>query len=205
MRFTAFVAAGLVVIAANAESSTSTDVASTTTSVSPAQSSAASEITECLEKCDESDTACRAHCIAVPSPDTANVNATTSCVAACPQGDGTAADNKAYSDCVSACIGQYYFTETGTPNLSTAGPDSGSGSDSSTSTASATVTEVETTITKSGSTVVTAVASTIAPAASQTGSGKGDSDTTTSSSHGAAAVYGPASFGLFGVIAGLLL
>ncbi|KAI1265651.1 hypothetical protein F5Y18DRAFT_435598 [Xylariaceae sp. FL1019] len=203
MRFTAFIGASLFAISTIAQSSTSTDVASTTVSTSPAQDSAAAAITECLEECDETDTTCRAHCIAVPSPDTANVNATTSCVAACPQGQGTAADNAAYADCVNGCIGQYYFTETGTPKLSTAGPDSGS--DASSSTASAAITEVEITITQSGSTVVTSVQSTVAPDASQTGEDRTGSDTTTSSSHAAAAVYGPAGFGIFGVIAGIWL
>lgn len=42
------------------------------------------------------------------------MNATTECVAECPQGNGTATDNSNYADCVNSCIGQNYFTSSGT-------------------------------------------------------------------------------------------
>ncbi|KAI0508604.1 hypothetical protein F5B22DRAFT_649900 [Xylaria bambusicola] len=192
MRFTAFIAAGLFAVAASAQSSTSagTAVASSTASVDPAQSSLAAQIQACLDDCDESDTRCRANCIAVPSPDTQNVNATTSCVAACPQGNGSKADNDAYADCVQGCIGQYYYTSTGTPNLATkAGGNS----------ASEATGEVKTTITSGGSTFVTEVPKTASQASDAPAS------TMTNSDNGAA-VYGPIGTGItfFGLLAGIL-
>ncbi|KAI0421020.1 hypothetical protein EKO27_g10460 [Xylaria grammica] len=192
MRFTSFIVAGLFAVAASAQSSTSstTAVASTTVSVDPAQSSLASEIEQCLAQCDDSDTKCRANCIAVPSPDNQNVNATTACVAECPQGNGTAADNQAYSDCVQKCIGDYYYTTTGTPNLATSKAGNADGS--------ASVTEVATTIVSGGSTIVTSVPHTVSQAS--------DGPSSTSSSEGAAAVYGPVGTGLtlFGLLAGFV-
>ncbi|KAI1115240.1 hypothetical protein F5Y14DRAFT_140380 [Nemania sp. NC0429] len=189
MRFTSFIVAGLFAAAASAQSATSTVASSSVASVDPAQSSAASEIEKCLALCDESDTRCRANCIAVPSPDNDNVNATTSCVAACPQGNGTAEDNTAYAKCVDGCIAEFYYTTTGTPNLAT----SKAGNDGSS------VTLVPTTITTDGSTITTSVPVT------SSGSGSANSASTTSSDSGAA-VYGPvgAGLGLFGLLAGFI-
>lgn len=138
---------------------------------------------------DPKDTKCRANCIAVPSPDNANVNATTSCVAACPQGNGTAEDNDAYAECVKGCIGEYYYTTTGTPNLAT----SKAGNDDSS------VTQVPTTIVSDGSTIVTSVPVT------KSASNSANSASPTSTDSGAA-VYGPvgAGLGLFGLLAGFI-
>ncbi|KAI0489524.1 hypothetical protein F4859DRAFT_461208 [Xylaria cf. heliscus] len=196
MRFTSFIVAGLFAVAANAQSSSPAEtgtatntVASSSVSIDPAQSSIASQIEQCLAKCDDTDTKCRANCIAVPSPDTQNVNATTSCVADCPQGNGTAPDNQAYADCVQTCIGQYYYTTTGTPNLATSKAGNSDGG--------ASVTQVPTTIVTDGSTIVTSVPST---ASSASGS------SATSSSDSGAAVYGPVGTGLtlFGLLAGFI-
>ncbi|KAI1817980.1 hypothetical protein GGS20DRAFT_425811 [Poronia punctata] len=198
MRFTSFVAAGLFAIAANAQSST-TQAPATTVSVDPAQSSAVDEITECLAACDESDTVCRAHCIAVPSPDSQNVNETTTCVANCDQGSGSAADNAAYGDCVSNCIGQFYFTNTGTPDLATS-----SKAGSNTENGGSSVTQVPTTITSGGSTYTTHVPSTTG------GSSNSDDDAppTSSSSAAAATMYPHAGtigtgLGFVGLLAGV--
>ncbi|KAI0443125.1 hypothetical protein F4803DRAFT_332372 [Xylaria telfairii] len=189
MRFTSFIVAGLFAVAASAQSSVTETGSATSASVDPAQSSAASQIEQCLAKCDPSDTKCRANCIAVPSPDNQNVNATTSCVAACPQGDGSAADTQKYSDCVQDCIGKYYYTTTGTPNLATS--QAGNNGDS------ASVTQIATTIVTDGSTIVTSVPSTVSSASG--------SSQTTSSDNGAA-VYGPVGTGLtlFGLLAGFI-
>ncbi|KAI1826470.1 hypothetical protein F4861DRAFT_497364 [Xylaria intraflava] len=196
MRFTSFIVAGLFAIVASAQSSveetgsaTSSVASTTAASIDPAQSSEAAKIDQCLASCDASDTKCRANCIAVPSPDNANVNATTTCVAACPQGSGTPSDNQAYANCVNGCIAQFYFTSTGTPNLATSNAGNSAG---------ASVTNVQTTITSGGSTFVTDVAST-----------KGSSETahpSTTSSKGGAAVYGPVGtgLGLFGLLAGFI-
>jgi hypothetical protein len=123
------------------------------------------------------------------------VNKTTACVAACPQGSGTAADNQAYSDCVQGCIGQFYFTSSGTPNLAT--------TNSGGSSAVPSVTQIPTTITTDGKTFTTSIPSTVAPSQSESGS---NSPTTTSSSKGGAAVYGPVGTGLgfLGLLAGFI-
>lgn len=65
------------------------------------------------------DVDCQSKCIAVPSPNTQQVNATNNCVAACPVGKGSAAENRDYEKCVNDCIGKYYYTSTGTPALTT--------------------------------------------------------------------------------------
>ncbi|KAI1197515.1 hypothetical protein F5X97DRAFT_176553 [Nemania serpens] len=148
------------------------------------------DLTYCLRYIgDPSDTKCRANCIAVPSPDDDSVNATTSCVAACPQGNGTAEDNDAYAKCVDGCIGQYYYTTTGTPNLAT----SNAGNDDSS------VTQVPTTIVTDGSTIITSV-----PVTASSPSNSANSANPTSDS--GAAVYGPvgAGLGLFGLLAGFI-
>ncbi|KAI1754993.1 hypothetical protein F4782DRAFT_489592 [Xylaria castorea] len=189
MRFASFIVAGLFAVAASAQSSTTT-AASSSVSADPAQSSAASALEQCLASCSPDDTKCRADCVAVPSPDVQSVNATTACVAACPQGNGTAADNEAYANCVQGCIAQYYYTSTGTPNLST--------SHSGNSDSSASVTQVPTTIVSGGSTIVTSVPSTVSSARA------GSSPTTTPGS--GAAAYGPVGTGLtlFGLLAGFI-
>ncbi|KAI0872330.1 hypothetical protein GGS24DRAFT_19646 [Hypoxylon argillaceum] len=186
MRFTSFIVAGLFAVAASAQTTTTAEASTSVSTSDPAQSSA-SEIEQCLAKCDDSDTRCRANCIAVPSPDTENVNATTACVAACPQGNGTAADNQAYADCVQNCIAEYYYTSTGTPNLAT----------SAASNVGSSVTQVATTIVSDGSTIVTSVPS--------TASGSSSPASTTSPDSGAA-VYGPvgAGIGLFALLAGFI-
>ncbi|KAI1322008.1 hypothetical protein F5Y16DRAFT_56455 [Xylariaceae sp. FL0255] len=195
MRFTSFIIAGLFAVATSAATTVASST-STTVSTSSAQSSEAAQIQSCLAGCSPSDTKCRANCIAVPSPDTANVNATTSCVAACPQGNGTAADNQNYANCVSGCIGDYYYTSTGTPNLATSSGASGSGASA---TATPSVTDIQTTITSGSSTITTSFTSTVSAASSS-------ASPTSSSSKGAAAVYGPigSGLGLFGLLAGFI-
>jgi len=74
-----------------------------------------SELTRCLNNCGPTDTNCQAHCVSVPSPNQQQVNATTACVAACPQGKGTAADIEAYTTCRNNCIADNFLTTGGTP------------------------------------------------------------------------------------------
>ncbi|KAK7744970.1 hypothetical protein SLS53_003203 [Cytospora paraplurivora] len=129
MRFTHFLVAGALAVLASAQS---TDVASSTaTSVASATTSDAAVSSEvaCLNACGTGDVNCQAKCIAVPSPDAAQANATTECVAACDQGNGTASENQAYADCVQGCINTNYYTSTGTPAQST-GASGASASDS---------------------------------------------------------------------------
>ncbi|KAK8042030.1 hypothetical protein PG993_006553 [Apiospora rasikravindrae] len=125
MQLNTLLFAGMLTLTTNAAESSSqavketksTPAAPTTTvaSLTPEQSA----ITACLDACKAGDVDCQSKCIAVPSPNTQQVNATNNCVAACPVGKGTAADNKAYQDCFNDCIGKYYYTSTGTPALST--------------------------------------------------------------------------------------
>lgn len=73
----------------------------------------------------------------VPNPSGSQVNATNQCVANCDQGNGTAAANTEYSNCVQDCINENYFTDTGTPAATGA---SGVGDAESTATATGTAT-----------------------------------------------------------------
>ncbi|KAI1094796.1 hypothetical protein F5B19DRAFT_415349 [Rostrohypoxylon terebratum] len=179
--------------------STSINTASlTSVSIDPAQSSAQAAIIDCLNACASGDVNCQAKCIAVPSPDTQNVNKTTDCVAACPQGNGTATDNLNYANCVNECIAQYYYTTSGTPNLASSTGASGSGASATPS-----VTEIHSTVTSDGSTFVTSFSSTVAPS----GSGSADSaSSTSSSSAGADMIFSPigSGLGLFSFLAAFL-
>ncbi|KAI1407496.1 hypothetical protein F5Y13DRAFT_174750 [Hypoxylon sp. FL1857] len=177
-------------------STTNTVASLTSVSIDPAQTSAQAAILQCINACSPDDVNCQAKCIAVPSPDNSNVNKTTECVAACPQGNGTAADNLDYANCVNGCIAQYYYTSTGTPNLATT---SGSGSGSS---ATPSVTQIQSTVTSDGSTFVTSFSSTVAPSES----GSADSASTSSSSAGADMLFSPVGtgFGLFSFLAAFL-
>jgi hypothetical protein len=64
----------------------------------------------CLSTCASGDVNCQAVCVGVPHPGTAQVNATTDCVAKCDQGDGSAAASQAYAKCRDACISSYIIT-----------------------------------------------------------------------------------------------
>jgi hypothetical protein len=122
MRVTSiFVAAGLALFA-NAQT--------TVSSAGAAQSSAQAEVLRCLDACDPKDVNCRAKCTSVPFPNDSQANATNDCVAACPIGEGTEADNNAYTKCVSDCIGANYYTPSaGTPQP-TGGASTGGNGDS---------------------------------------------------------------------------
>ncbi|KAI0012936.1 hypothetical protein F4779DRAFT_507968 [Xylariaceae sp. FL0662B] len=222
MRFASFIAAGLFAVAnaqdttaltgtavssavdsaigsaSEAIASATSAAASATVSIDPAQSSAAAAIQSCIDACGDNGVECTSKCIAVPNPDTQAVNATTDCVAKCPQGNGTASDNEAYGECVQGCIGQYYFTTTGAPGSQTTGSAGASGSGSATPS----VTAVESTITSDGSTLVTTMSSTLAP--SETDSA--GAAETTSSAAGADMLFAPigSGVGLVGFLGALL-
>jgi len=96
----------------------------TTSSVIPIPSSSyPPEVASCLEGCDEIDVVCRADCLGSPAPTKEDIENTTECVAACPQGDGSTADSEKYKICQSACIDSKF-----SPNPS--GGDKPSGTDS---------------------------------------------------------------------------
>ncbi|KAI0172332.1 hypothetical protein GGR52DRAFT_464990 [Hypoxylon sp. FL1284] len=169
--------------------------ASATSSADVPENSAQAAMLACLNACDPADVNCQAKCIAVPSPDTQNVNSTIDCAAACPQGNGTAEDNDRFADCVNDCIGQYYFTSTGTPNLATSSGASGSSGSAMTPS----VTAVQSTVTSDGSTFVTSFSSTVAPSGTS-------SAPTSSSSGGADMLFSPvgSGIGLFSFLAAFL-
>jgi len=53
---------------------------------------------------------CIASCYKVPCPSDSQANDTNKCVAACPQGTGTLADTKKYTECQQKCFDNYFFT-----------------------------------------------------------------------------------------------
>ncbi|KAK4957952.1 hypothetical protein LTR10_004377 [Elasticomyces elasticus] len=68
----------------------------------------------CLTKCSPGDIACKARCVGVPNPSPAQIAATNECEAACPQGNGTAAQTQFYAACLQKCVDSFYFSGTGT-------------------------------------------------------------------------------------------
>ncbi len=116
----------------------------------------------------------------VPNPDAAQVNATNTCVAGCPQGDSSAADSLKYQNCVAACIGANYFTSTGTP----APTGAAAAADGSSDTAA-------TGVTKTGT------------ATGKTNSASGTAASASASSAGEAVRVGTSALGLLGLAAAL--
>ncbi|KAI1657124.1 hypothetical protein F4813DRAFT_361696 [Daldinia decipiens] len=175
-------------------------VPSATVSIDPAQSSAQSALLDCLKACSDDDVNCKAKCISVPSPDTIAVNQTTECVAQCPQGKGTAADNQAYADCVSGCIAKYYYSSSSLPGATT-----GSGSSGTTS-ATPKVTQVESTVTSAGSTYVTSFSTTVAPASTDAADSSDSPASSSTSAGGADMLFTPigSGIGLFSFLAAFL-
>ncbi|KAK3627259.1 hypothetical protein LTR56_013757 [Elasticomyces elasticus] len=68
----------------------------------------------CLTECSPQDIACKARCVGVPNPSPTQIAATNKCEAACPQGNGTAAQTQFYAACLQKCVDSYYFSGTGT-------------------------------------------------------------------------------------------
>ena len=72
---------------------------------------------------------CVADCYKVPCPSESQANDTNSCVAACPQGTGTPADTKKYTECQQNCFNSHFLatgtsaTETGSTTYT--GPTTG--------------------------------------------------------------------------------
>ncbi|KAK1834684.1 hypothetical protein QBC39DRAFT_342537 [Podospora conica] len=123
MRVTTLLLAGFAALA----------TAQSSVSVAPsAQSSEQAAITRCLAACNEGDVDCSAKCISVPNPNENDANATNKCVAECPQGKGSEAENLAYADCITKCINTYFYTITAVGSQPTGTTESGSGSGSGT-------------------------------------------------------------------------
>ncbi|GKT55091.1 hypothetical protein ColTof4_08046 [Colletotrichum tofieldiae] len=190
MRFTSIIVTGALAILASAQSSTL--ATSTSTAVSAASSEQAA-IAECLKACPATDVGCQSKCISVPNPNESQVNQTTACVAACPQGDGSPEQTQKYADCSQKCISQYYFSSGGTP-AATGGSGSGSGSGGSATAATAT-----------GSGAAATGSATRASGSGAAASGTDAAASGSSTPNAAPALIGSASFGVVGIIGALLL
>ncbi|PTU23429.1 hypothetical protein P175DRAFT_0508109 [Aspergillus ochraceoroseus IBT 24754] len=116
----------LALVVAEDASSTTTAAATATTSLSPEAS--------CAANCGAADRCCRALCFRVPCPSEQQANDTVSCVAACPQGNGSPADTEAYAQCQASCYSTHYFPATAT--LAESSSSTSSGSSSATTTGS---------------------------------------------------------------------
>jgi hypothetical protein len=121
MKFSAVLfAASLVaaVVALPQESKTSSSAIPTPSSSYPP------EVASCLDGCALTDVVCQADCFGSPAPTKEDIENTTKCVAACPQGDGSTADSEKYKACQSACIDSKF-------SPSPSDGDNASGTDSS--------------------------------------------------------------------------
>jgi hypothetical protein len=94
---------------ANAQSTTVDQAPTTTDPSAAAASSAQAEMVRCIQACDPDDVNCKADCVAVPSPNDKEANATNQCVAECDIGEGSEAENIAYDTCVRGCISTNFF------------------------------------------------------------------------------------------------
>uniref|UniRef100_L2FT91 Uncharacterized protein n=1 Tax=Colletotrichum fructicola (strain Nara gc5) TaxID=1213859 RepID=L2FT91_COLFN len=151
---------------------------------------AVAAITKCLAACPATDVNCQAKCIAVPSPNADQINKTTECVAACDQGDGSAAATEKFAKCRDGCISEYYFTSGGTPNPT--GSSGGNSASAATATGSETAAATGSATRASGS-------------ASGTATGTGSAASGTSTGNAAPALVGSAAFGVIGMVAAALL
>ncbi|KAL1901679.1 hypothetical protein Cpir12675_000369 [Ceratocystis pirilliformis] len=197
MRFTTALFAFVAAVSAQTGTATS-DAAPAETTLSSAQ-------IECLKNCDDSDVNCRANCVMVPNPNDDQVNATTECVASCPQGNGTEAETQAYIDCSQDCVNKFYYNVvSGTPASGTQGS---SGSDASSSAASSSVaaTASGTSGSSSSSASSGSASGTSSSSSSSTSTSDSDSDSsTTETSSGATVRTISSGLGLLGVLAAAL-
>lgn len=136
MKFsTIILSAGLIACAAAADSSV------TSSTVPVPTSSYDDVVVQCLKKCNDTDVACRASCLGVPTPSDEDVKKSTECAGKCAQGSGTPEDTKKYGDCQLACYSSYFLptatknfnggttasaTETGTATVTATGTGKGS-------------------------------------------------------------------------------
>jgi cobalamin biosynthesis Mg chelatase CobN len=139
----------------------------------------------------------------VPSPNGSQVNATTQCVADCPQGKGTAADNKAFGDCIQKCIsGHYFVTSKGTPEAT--GSAGGSNAANSNTASAPTGTDSSETSTETGTETGPAPTGSAATKSSGASGSKTGSAAAQSSTHNAAPAIIASGSAFVGVIAALL-
>lgn len=107
MKFTTVLFSAALIACATAQTSTITSSAPVNTS-----SSYGPEVDKCLAKCkpeDKNYVSCAATCLGNPNPTAEQVNETTKCAAACPQGNGTQAETEAYGKCQRECTVKYFL------------------------------------------------------------------------------------------------
>lgn len=92
----------------------------------PAPSSTPTAQQTCLAACAAGDVNCQAICVGVPHPSNSDMNSTTSCVAACDQGDGSKGATDAYASCRNNCISSYILLGTAKPAGASGSAASGS-------------------------------------------------------------------------------
>jgi len=121
-------ALSLASIALAQSTSTQTQTQTAVVTLTPAE--------QCIKGCAATDVNCQAACVGVPHPGNSQMDDTTSCVAACDQGDGSTQASNAYAACRNSCISSYiitsgtaapggaYSTAGQTPATSAAGPTS---------------------------------------------------------------------------------
>ncbi|RYP16463.1 hypothetical protein DL765_005140 [Monosporascus sp. GIB2] len=209
MRFTTAIVASVFALAANAQTTesvtsvvstaVSTEVTSATTTREPTpEESLQADMIECIDACDPDDVNCKANCITVPNPDATAVNETTSCVADCPQGRGSKADNEAYGQCVQSCIDQHYLTTTFT-GQPTGEPTNTGGSSQGGS--EATPTPSVSTVTSGSSTYETTVTPTASGGSASETEGASENEPTDAPNAGAMPFSPLGATGLLGLVA----
>lgn len=107
MKFTTVLFSVALIASATAQTTTTTSSApvNTNSSYGPA-------VDKCLATCKPENkdyVSCAATCLGNPNPTPEQVNETTKCAAACPQGNGTQAETEAYGKCQRACTVKYFL------------------------------------------------------------------------------------------------
>ncbi|KAI9931551.1 hypothetical protein ASPWEDRAFT_25578 [Aspergillus wentii DTO 134E9] len=131
MKLTAIALSCLVALVA-AQESTSVSSASSTTTEAPASTTSLSAEASCAAKCGTTDICCTAACYHVPCPSDSQANDTITCVAACPQGNGTEKETEAYASCQNNCYSSHFFAATTLPVSITTGSSEATTTGSST-------------------------------------------------------------------------
>jgi len=153
--------------------------ASGTTSA-PAPTTTSAE-TKCLDACAKGDVNCQASCVGDPSPNSSMISDTTSCVAACPKGKGTDADNAAYAKCLNSCISSS-FLPSGTAAAAAQTTDSSAATTTDSSDTSSTASSGSAPASTGGSSTGSSGSSKTGSSASSTGSSDSSASATSGGS-----------------------
>lgn len=107
-------------------SSLSASASSVASSVSsaPTPEVTPTEEQKCISACPENDITCQAACVGVPAPNEQMINDTDKCARNCVQGNGTAEETEAFSNCVQGCISSSFLARPSTASSSSSGSGS---------------------------------------------------------------------------------